>query len=191
MRMRAALMPPRAVVEELADVVSAGNGATRELDAVPTAELHLRLTDFGNVAQGDAIRLEETMRRAADGWSPLQLRFSGGAALEWPGDDSVWARLDGDIADLVQLARSIPEAVQRLGFLLDRRSFRTWVRVGRITEATTGPYLESLVERLDAYRGSAWTVTETTLVRLRAEGVGEQWPSVEVYRRFPLGSSDG
>jgi len=185
MRMRAALVPPAPVLNELAELVRAVGGDTDELEPVPVGSLHLLITSFGNVAQGDAVALETALRGVGARWEPMQLRFAGAAALEWPGDDSVWATTEGDVERLADLARAVPASVQRLGFLLDRRTFRTWVRVGRITATTTEGYLERLVGRLEDYRGPAWLAEDLILLRERYAAVGPG-AHYEPYRRFPL-----
>jgi hypothetical protein len=97
--------------------------------------------------------------------APLTLRFHGGSALVEAGDDSVWAELDGDLEELTAMATVMPRVVHRLGFLIDRRSFRTRVRVARINPATSLEVLENVLARLDGYQGPAWTAHDVALRR--------------------------
>ena len=96
---------------------------------------------------------------------PTRVRFSGSAALEWPGDENVWARVDGDVDGLLTIGRGVPTAVQPLGFLVDRRVFRPWLAVGSITDHTTATFLEQLVAVLDGFKGSTWTQDTLTVMR--------------------------
>jgi RNA 2',3'-cyclic 3'-phosphodiesterase len=165
MRLYAAVVPPAHARQEIADLVRAAGPDSPELAAVPAADLRIPVTGFGNVSQGDAVQLVSTLRREAAAWPRPELRFAGSAALEWPGDDSVWARLDGDVDGVLTIGRGVPPAVKRLGFLVDRRAFRPWMSVGTITDYTTAPYLERLVAALDEYKRPLWTLSTLAVMR--------------------------
>jgi RNA 2',3'-cyclic 3'-phosphodiesterase len=186
MRLFAAVIPPDHVVAELADVVRSVASGTDQLVAVPVEEMLLPITNFGNVAQGDAVALLRALEEEAATWSPGVLRFSGGAALEWRGDENVWAKADGDVEALNVVGRGVPPLVQRLGFFVDRRAFRPWLAVGSITDATTAPYLEKLVAELEAFRGSEWTLEELCVMRRLPADPDAPGPAAEVFERLPL-----
>jgi 2'-5' RNA ligase len=165
MRLFAALLPPEEVLTELAALVRSVAPNTRELDARPVADMYMPVTSFGNVALGDARQLEATLRREAAGWAAPKIYFSGGTALEWPGDQSVWAKLAGDLDELYAIGRGVPAVVRRLGFFVDRRQFRPWLSVGTITDHTTAPYLERLVAELEGFEGPPWRLEHLHLLR--------------------------
>jgi 2'-5' RNA ligase len=165
MRLLAAVVPPPAVLEDLAGQVRAVGPDSPELDAVPVESLHLRITSFGNVTLADGRALHAAIAREAATWKAPELRFAGGTALEWRGDESVWAKLDGDVDSLMQIGRGVPVVVQRLGFFVDRRQFRPWLPVGTITDVTTAPYLERLVAALEGYHGPSWVLDEISILR--------------------------
>ena len=187
MRLYAALIPPPEAVEDLAEVVRGALGGSSELSLNPPSTLQVHLTNFGNVAHADALALETALGRQSAHWDRPKLQFAGAAALEFPGDVSVWARLDGDTDALHAIARGVPQVVQRLGFLVDRRAFRPWVAVGEITDATTGPGLERIFAALDSYRGALWTVDEISIVRPRRAEEGTPDQPLDVIERLPLG----
>jgi 2'-5' RNA ligase len=165
MQMYASLVPPRSVRDDLAAVVRSVRGGDAELDPVPADLLHLPLGYFGNVGLADRLALHTALQQEAAGWAPLELRFRGGSALVSAGDDAVWAHLEGDLAQLTAMGTLIPRVVHRLGFLIDRRTFVTRVRVGRITPTTSVDYLERLLSRLQGYSGPAWTAHHVALLR--------------------------
>jgi RNA 2',3'-cyclic 3'-phosphodiesterase len=85
---------------------------------------------------------------------------------------------------LQTIGRSVPQVVQRLGFFVDRRQFRPWLSVGTITEATTAPFLEAVVARLDGFSGQPWVVDRVTVMRR----VPENGPDAfEVHEELPIG----
>ena len=186
MRLFAAVMPPAAVLTELADLVRSAGSGTAELDAVPLDTMHIPITAFGNVTLADARQLQAAIAREAATWSAPELHFSGGAALEWPGDRSVWARLDGDIDGLGIIGRGVPVLVQRLGFFVDRRKFRPWLAVGTITQNTTAPYLEKVVDRLETFHGTSFRIEEVSVLRKLPMGEDGVDAGFEVVEHLPL-----
>jgi 2'-5' RNA ligase len=212
MRLFAAIVPPQPALEDLTRVVrsvavapapeprrlfrrstnrgahAAGrpapvSGVTKELAATSVATMHLPISGFGNVTLGDAKTLADQLRAEVATWQCPTLRLAGGTALEFPGDESVWAKLDGDLELLSTIGRGVPTVVQRLGFFVDRRQFRPWLSVGTITEETTAPYLERLVGSLESYRGEAWTVSHVSLMRRPNEAKDDQFEEMD---RMPL-----
>jgi len=174
------------MLDELDDVVRSVKGGASELEQVPPDLLQVPLATFGNVSLVDAVKLADALAKHATEWAPVELCFAGGTALEWPGDESVWAKLDGDLEHLAMIGRSIPPLVARLGYLVDRRKFRSWVSVGQITDSTTPVYLQALVDALEAYRGPVWTSREICLLNERYPTRETEEMRIEVYRKIPL-----
>jgi 2'-5' RNA ligase len=157
----------------------------RELDlADADSAAYIPITNFGNVTLADSIRLSDALRRDVAGWSRPRVHFAGGAALEFKGDESVWAKLEGDVDTLLQIGRGVPETVKQLGFFVDRRVFRPWFPVGTITDVTTAPYLQSVVDALDAFRGREWAVEHVSLMERPAEADATE--AFRVKEQLPL-----
>lgn len=186
MRLHAGLIPPQAMLDELSDVVHSVRGGASEFEYVPADLMQIPVATFGNVSHGDAVKLADALAKEATKWPPMTLRFAGGTALEWPGDESAWAKVDGDLEALAMIGRAIPQVVLRLGYLVDRRKFRTWVSVGQITDSTTPTFLQALVDALEAYRGPDWTVRELSILNERYPTRDTEQMRLEVYRRIPL-----
>jgi RNA 2',3'-cyclic 3'-phosphodiesterase len=190
MRLDAAVLPPPEAQYELAKVVHAAPGAPQQFQLEPPDHLRVHLANFGSVTQADAEDLRQVLAKELAAWSPLLLRFHAGTALDRPSDDSIWASLVGDVEQLAQLGRHIARVVHRLGFLIDRRTFRTQVRVARITQDTTADFLQDLLDRLDAYHGSEWTAEDVTLLQPRASGPDAPPRFTRLYE-VPLGAREG
>ncbi|MGZ4428941.1 MAG: 2'-5' RNA ligase family protein [Nocardioidaceae bacterium] len=179
-------MPPPRALESLAAVVDSV-GPAAELDRVPIEAMQITVTHFGKVALGDRRRLLDELAASVPRLGPpLQLRFAGAAALEWPGDCSVWAKLAGDLDALGDIARGVSPVARRVGFMVDRRAFRPWLSVGLVTPSTTVEYLSRLVEALDTCTEPEWVLPDLCLVRTRWDGAGTDIASYEVLERFPL-----
>jgi 2'-5' RNA ligase len=166
-----------------APAADSSNAGVHELDLIPTGQMNFPITGFGNVTTGDALKLTEALIAAAATWARPTVRFAGGAALEFPDDRSVWAKLDGDIASLMTVASGVTQSVERLGFFVDRRKFRPSLSVATITGQTTGPYLERVVAALDAFRGEAWTVEHVSLTTRSFDAAS---PAPKEIARIPL-----
>jgi RNA 2',3'-cyclic 3'-phosphodiesterase len=154
------------------------------LEHVALEQMRLPITGFGNLTTNDVNRLVEAVKEAAAGWSPPVVRFAGGTALDFPGDWSVWAKLEGDVEELMAVGRGVPQSVERLGFFVDRRQFRPMLSLATVTPATTGPFLEQLVGALDAFRGDEWTAE----ISLTKETFVDGRPVMSELERIPLGS---
>jgi hypothetical protein len=154
------------------------------LEHVPVERMQLPITGFGNLTTHDAHRLVDAVREAAAGWTPPVVRFAGGTALDFPGDWSVWAKLEGDVDELMTVSRGVPQSVERLGYFVDRRQFRPMMSVATVTAATTGPFLEELVGALDAFRGDEWAVEISLTKEIFVEGR----PETTELERIQLGS---
>jgi hypothetical protein len=157
---------------------------TPELDTPTLAAMFLPLSGFGNVTLADSATLAHALRAEVATWRRPTIAIAGGTALEFPGDDAVWAKLEGDVELLETIGRGVPTVVQRLGFFVDRRQFRPWLAVGTITPETTAPYLERLVALLDAYRSEPWTIEHVSLLKRPNEADDED--DFEVIERMPL-----
>ena len=186
MRLSAALVPPPDVLGDLNALLDSVGRDAREIDFVAADTMHITLTKFGHVAHRDAVAVSGRLAKEAMDWPPITVRFAGCGALEWPGDDSVWAQLEGDLDELRGLARAIPEIVRPMGFLVDRRTFRTWLRIGRITDLTTPVYLQQLVDAVDAYRGPEWTIDAFLMLGVRGTAVEAVEEGLPVFERIAL-----
>ena len=209
MRLFAAIVPPRAEVEQLRQLVGRAAGPARsgthkrggllgrlggqaapaahpetdELTVPDIEQMYLPISGFGNVTLGDSVQLTKALRDEALTWPRPTLHFAGGTALEFKGDESVWAKLDGDVEALQAVGRGIPQVVQRLGFFVDRRQFRPWLSLGTITENTTAPFLQNVVDALEAHRGQPWTVEHVSLMKRVPE---EGHDAFEEMEQLPL-----
>lgn len=186
MRLSATLVPPADVLADLNGLLDSVGREEREIEFVPADTMHITLNKFGHVAHRDAVALSARLAKEAMDWAPMTVRFAGCGALEWPGDDSVWAQLDGEVDELRGLARAIPEIVRPMGFLVDRRTFRTWLRIGRITDGTTPVYLQRLVDAVAAYRGPEWTIDEFLMLGVRGTAVEAVEEGLPVFDRIAL-----
>jgi 2'-5' RNA ligase len=187
MLLTVAFVPPLPVLEELNAIVDAAGCRPVDLDRIASTDMQISVVAFGNVSRGDTVQVASVLTRLSAGWPPPPvLSFSGGAALEWPGDETVWAKLVGEVDALEQVAQSIAPAILRLGFAVDRRRFRPWLPVGQVTATTELGFLERLVDALEVHEGEAWEASHLSLLRTAFDASRSSAQAFEVLREFPL-----
>lgn len=183
MRIRAFLRPSRDALAHLEAALRPEQAQPEQFAWIHHSQWQLQLANFGNLVQSDAVRLADVLAEQIGRLQPPTLRLSGVVPLAEEGDDSVWVGVEGDLDAAQRVASSIHGWVFNLGFVLDRRaSYRPRIRLGRITEQTTLPGLERLVQRIGSYEGPSWTVESVTVGRGRSDApVWED--SFEVFRQ--------
>lgn len=209
MHLFAALVPPRHVLDEIEavvaraeePVVAAGSkggrrfGRRREaaedlpgpqLNRIRAPRMLVPIAKFGHLPVTDAAHLADALREQAQNWPAPRLHFSGGAALEWPGDQSAWVKLAGDLDDLDALnavAQGVSLVSQGLQLFVDRRAFRPMMEIGSVNRLTTPEYLERLLAELDDLGGTPWWQATLSLL-IPAEGGPAAHRS---FQEIPLG----
>jgi hypothetical protein len=211
MHLFAALVPPQHVLDEIEAVIARAEepvvataskggrwfGRRREaeeetagpqLNRVRAPRMLVPIAKFGHLPVTDAAHLADALREQAKSWAAPRLRFSGGAALEWPGDQSTWVKLTGgpdDVAALNSVAQGVSLVSQGLQLFVDRRAFRPMMEIGSVNRLTTPEYLERLMAELDAFEGTPWWQTTLSLL-IPAEGAQSR-VAHRSFQEIPLG----
>lgn len=171
MQLHACMRLSDEAVADLHRAVSPELGHRDEVEWLAPHVWRIYLSGFGNVTRGDATQLAELFRERLAGFEAPVLRLARVEPLIYPGDDSVWAGIEGDVEDLAALATAMPRWVHAFGFVPDRRKYRSWVQLGTVTPRTTLGYLEGLVSRLSAYQGPEFQPAGVTLATYRPAAV--------------------
>ena len=214
MHLYVAILPPPGVCEAVAEVVRTaeasvetavetpapagrfGRGRKRsepessgeahpQLDHVALSEMQLPIATFGNVTVADSERLAEVLTVAAAKLTSPTVHLTGGAELEFPGDQSLWVRVQGDLDTLRLIPPGMTQTVEPLGFFVDRRKFRPLLSVCTVTEATTPEVRQRVIDALDAFQGEPWTVGS---VSLRQRLLDSNPAGSKLVADIPLGS---
>ncbi|MFI0224146.1 RNA 2',3'-cyclic phosphodiesterase [Streptomyces lydicus] len=187
MRLFAAVLPPAAVLVELAVEVA-------QLQKLPAADRlrwtgrdgwHFTLAFYGEVADDLLPDLHERLARAAHRRDPYELRIAGGGRFS---DRVVWAGADGDRPAMGRLAGSAAAAGRRAGVAMldEHRPYTPHLTLARnrVAGVSLAPYASALKE----YAGTSWTVGALSLMRSHppAGGAGSQ-PHYEEIASWPLG----
>lgn len=186
MRLNAALMPAPAAVSHLAAALRDPSGEQDQVHWLQPAHWTVMLAAFGNVARTDMEPISELLSAGVAARRPLNLSLAGVVALPEPGDPHIWVDVRGDVEGLAEIAFAIPDMVRPSGFVLDRRSFRPRLQLGRVTARTTPDYLTALVDRLGNYAGPEWTARSVVLGH-EARLAGETEDTYVVEVELPFG----
>jgi 2'-5' RNA ligase len=196
MQLHAVIVPPTSVVEDAAEAARElvatqqpsaeeprpsllGRLRRRPTEPTPTVSLALadpdavfvRLAKFGNVTSTDASSLARALSTVAATWPAPRLHVSGVSIGQGRPIDVV-ARLEGDVDGLAAIYRNLNDAAKREGYFLDRRSFRSELRVGEV-EVPDGAVLpDALPGAAVECLGAEWQPTHISFLRSvhRADG---------------------
>jgi 2'-5' RNA ligase len=190
MFLQAVIIPPRGVLESVMDAVS---------DAVPTpfpghqaaglqpataGHLTLPIAALGSVSMGDAIRVGAALKDAATHWLCPTVSFAGATVHEFPQHRAVAMTMDGEVDELLAIARAATHCLQRRGFHFDRRKFLPLLSVARIMDTATAAQVMVYLDALHGFTSQAWTVDHVSLAR-RSFDVNADFAE---YQPIPLGA---
>ena len=145
MRLFVALRPPAAAVADLR--------ARRPRWPSAPERWHVTLAFLGDVGDAAPVHAELAQRLRARPCFDLRLEGSGTFGRNGP----VWVGVDGDLPALHDLAAQVRDAVTDAGVVLERRTYRPHLTVGKRGRPSPA--------RLAAYRGPSWRAHEVELVR--------------------------
>lgn len=190
MQLHAVIAPPDSVVEHAAEAARAlvashlpaeeeprtgllARLRRRPAEPTPTigvaiadpGTVFVRLAKFGNVTSTDASSLAKALGRTAATWAAPRLHVSAvgigqGSPIE------VVARLEGDVDELAAIYRNLNDAAKREGYFLDRRSFRSELRLGEVEVPEGAVVPETLSGATVEAHGTEWQPTHVSLVRV-------------------------
>ena len=179
MRAFVALIPPAAVLDELATAV-APLQARPDLRWTPAAQWHLTLAFLGEIDEGVLTDLETRLARAAHRHPPLELALGGAGRF---GDRVLWTRVRAPDR-LRALAASVTAAARRVRIDVDDRPYRPHLTLAR---GRPGADLRPVVEALRGFTGTPWTADALHLVRSRLGAGPGGTAAHEVVATWPLG----
>jgi 2'-5' RNA ligase len=188
-RLFVAVVPPRAVLDELEETVAPLRPGWPALRWTGMPAWHLTLAFLGEVGEDTAAALGPRLERAAARHPSVPLSLSGGGAFPGPARARVlWTGLHGDHRALEALARSVAAGSRRAGAPPpdEGRRFRPHLTLARCREPAD---VSDLVGELSGYAGAPWTATEIHLIRSNPGDPGAA-PRYETVGTWPLRRQD-
>jgi len=182
-RVFVALIPPAAVLAELATALGPVQMSYPGLRWTPAGQWHLTLAFLGEI-DGDALDdgvlpdLTARLARAARRHPPQELALSGAGRF---GDRVLWTRVRGDLR---ALAASVGAAARRCRIAVEDRPYRAHLTLAR---ARPGTDLRPAVDALRDFAGTTWTATTLHLVRSRLGAGPGGTAAHEAIAAWPLG----
>lgn len=162
MRLFAALVPPREVLDEVERAVAPFAGQVPGLRWPSRETWHVTLGFFGEVPDGVLGELQVRLARAVQRHEPLEVAFAGFGAFSSARRARVlWAGMTGDSP--ARLADSVKAGARRAGAVqTDGKKLHPHLTLAR---ARTDQDLRPLIEALGPFRGSAWRAERVHLLR--------------------------
>ena len=201
MRTFVALVPPAAVIDELATALAPVQADHADLRWTPSGQWHLTLAFLGEIDEGVLPDLTERLARAARRHPTLDLALGGAGRF---GDRVLWTRvlaapdIEPDrpaagpgrrpgrsaVDALRALAATVGAAARRSRIAVDDRPYRPHLTLAR---GRPGTDLRPAVEALQGFVGTPWTADALHLVRSRLGAGPGGTAAHEVIETWPLG----
>lgn len=186
MRCFVAVVPPEHVRDDL-DRFLEPRRAVAPFRWTAPEQVHLTLAFVGDLAERRLDDLVERLERAASRRRAVRTSVVGGGAFPHAaGAKVLWAGLDLDEADAVEVRRMADgarAAATRAGATVAGQRFRPHLTVARCARPTE---VSAWVRLLDAYRGPEWTIDAFTLVESHLGEGPRGRPRHEVVATFPF-----
>jgi 2'-5' RNA ligase len=163
----AAYPPPAAVahLRELIDGLALGQPQPpgRSLRLTKPDTWHVTLAFLGEVPDKRAPSAVKALQ--ATPLAPAKIRIAGGGKFGRGRFTTVWAALDGDVAELRELARATQRELRRVRLRYDDKPFKPHLTLARPADRLPVEALAKDLAALHAYEGPQWTVDDVRLVR--------------------------
>lgn len=187
MRIFAALVPPRPVLEDLGTFLEPRREAGTDLRWTDAEQWHVTLAFMPQVPERSLDALVEEVSAAVTGREPLALRLEGGGAFPNAYAARVlWAGVqagESALAALAKLSRGVRQAANHAGAGPEGGPFHPHVTLARVRRPAE---VTRWLRVLDSYAGPSWLADEVTLVASHlGEGRGRR-PRYENLATLPL-----
>lgn len=163
MRLFVAVVPPDAVLDEIAAVIARVRPTAPELSWARRDQWHLTLAFLGAVDERRLPDLTTRLERAANRHDAFELSFGGAGRFD---RRVLWAGVRGDSDRLVGLASAVAAAGRRAGIELPDRPYRPHLTLAR-SRGRNGRDLRPLVAAVSDFGGTAWPVNAVHLIESR------------------------
>lgn len=190
MRLFVAVVPPRAVLDELEATVAPLRPGWPALRWTGMPAWHLTLAFLGEVGEVTAAALSLRLERAAARHPSLPLSLAGGGAFPGPARARVlWTGVRGDHRALAALARSVAAGARRAGAPPpdEGRRLRPHLTLARCRQPAD---VSGLVAELSGYAGQPWTAAAIHLIRSN-QGEPGTAPCYDTAGSWPLRAVPG
>lgn len=151
--------------------------------------IHLTLTFFGNISQGEIAALSPAIENTAGGVSPLQLRL--GTPGVFPGIRKprvLWIGVDGEVAALVKLQGEIERNLETIGFKRESRPYKPHLTMGRFRDPGSSSGLERALGNIkDLYQTIVFRAEGLTLFKSDLKPGGAVYTALGF---FPFGENN-
>ena len=167
MRLFIAAYPPPAAVEhlrELVDELALGRPQPpgRSLRLTRPETWHVTLAFLGEVPDKRAPAAVKALMASPN--PPLKLRIAGGGRFGRGRFTTVWAALDGDVAELRELAMATQRELKRARLPFDDKPFKPHLTLARPADRLPVEELARDLATLREYQGPQWTLADVRLV---------------------------
>ncbi len=133
---------------------------------VRSGNIHLTLKFLGAVGSDDIDAIGAAMTEAVQPLAPFFL-LSRGVGV-FPGIKRprvFWTGIDGDVASLVELQKTLDGRLHAIGYRKDARPFVGHLTIGRVKGRLHTGKLENAIQKFEGFRTEAFSVDTIHLIR--------------------------
>jgi len=185
LRLFVAFETPGSVIPRIASVISDLKEIGASVKWEPAEKLHATVKFLGNTDEELVGRIVESLNRICIEHGPISLMYSGlGCFPPGRGARVIWIGMKEPTGALQQLARSVEDAMEGLGFEREQRPFTPHLTIGRVKgEKRIDPLLREL--ETVTFDTEAVAIRELTLVRSVLKPGGSEYT---ILKSAPFGN---
>ncbi len=119
--------------------------------------IHLTLKFFGNIPEKKIEEIAKVVKEVVSHSVPLKLKVKGlGTFPSMKRPRVIWAGVTGDVKELIALQQKIEEALMKIGFEPEDRSFIPHLTLGRVKSNRHIEKLCQVIKDLSPETGNGW-----------------------------------
>lgn len=157
---------PEAILDHARSLQDALKGHGLKLKWVKPSNLHLTLKFLGEIPEGDAAAIGETVQSAIGSEAPLKLAVQGMGVF--PGIKRprvLWTGFGGEVQRLKQLQTRIEDQFEGMGYRREKRGFKAHLTLARIKGRLSSRRLLRAIEEVGDFPPQPFTAQRLILYK--------------------------
>jgi len=135
--------------------------------------IHLTLKFLGDVEVSRIDKISGIIKDVAGNFSPFEISLAGiGAFPNSRKPNIVWVGVEKGAGQLVELAKAIEDAMEKIGFPREKRPFKPHLTVGRIRELKHPEATTKGLEQASVGELGSFTVQKVSLIKSQLDPKG-------------------
>ncbi len=166
MRTFIAIELPGAVKSELAQITDELKSSRADVKWIKPEAIHLTLKFLGSIDEQKAKEVKDVLNKTAKGQVPFEMSLEGLGAFPNPASPRViWAGVKEGAQNTINLAKSLEDQLEKIGFEKEKRPFHPHLTLGRLRSLQNKGKLSNLLGSIEFKSPSTIKVTHLSLIQ--------------------------